>query len=126
MAARSTRPDFPCPCCGYLTLSEPPGSHEVCAVCFWEDDAVQVFDPSFRGGANVPSLMECQASFASCGACEARFVGSVRPATPGEARDPEWRPATTDDLRGARAPRELSDAEREQPAAWYYWKRDAR
>ncbi|WP_328859368.1 CPCC family cysteine-rich protein [Streptomyces sp. NBC_00306] len=26
-----------CPCCGYVTLAER-GSHEICAVCFWEDD----------------------------------------------------------------------------------------
>ena len=28
---------FPCPCCGYPTLEEP-ASHEICAVCDWQDD----------------------------------------------------------------------------------------
>ncbi|MFF1900798.1 CPCC family cysteine-rich protein [Streptomyces sp. NPDC058206] len=33
---------FPCVCCGHLTLGEPPGSYEICSVCFWEDDRVQL------------------------------------------------------------------------------------
>lgn len=33
---------YPCPCCGYLQFGEPPGSYEICAICFWGDDAVQL------------------------------------------------------------------------------------
>ena len=30
---------FPCPCCGYKTLSESAsGTYEICEICFWEDD----------------------------------------------------------------------------------------
>ncbi|WP_448262693.1 CPCC family cysteine-rich protein [Microbacterium aurum] len=47
----------PCPCCGHLTLGQPPGSYELCPVCFWEDDAVQLRWPTYPGGANRPSLM---------------------------------------------------------------------
>jgi len=33
---------YPCPCCGYRTLiSPPPGTYDICEVCFWEDDAGQ-------------------------------------------------------------------------------------
>ena len=35
---------FKCPCCGYLTLDSPPGGFSLCAVCFWEDDSVQLKD----------------------------------------------------------------------------------
>ena len=47
-----------CPCCGYPTLSEePPGTYEICPVCFWEDDPVQFNDPSFAGGAGSAHLL---------------------------------------------------------------------
>lgn len=55
---------FACPCCGYLTIAEPPtGSYEICEVCGWEDDNVQAEDPAFRGGANKNSLNAVRASF---------------------------------------------------------------
>jgi hypothetical protein len=114
---------FTCPCCGNHTLSEPPGSYEICKVCFWEDDGVQLLDPAFRGGANGPSLMECQANFQRFGASEERFVGNVRPPGPGETRDPEWRPAVESDQRSSRVPRDLSDEEYKNVETWYYWKR---
>jgi len=76
---------FPCPCCGFLTLSEPPpGTFEVCPVCLWEDDAVQFADPDFAGGANVVSLREARANFVAFGASERRFIGQVRPPAPDE------------------------------------------
>jgi len=31
---------YPCPCCGYLVFTEPPGSYDICSICFWEDDPV--------------------------------------------------------------------------------------
>lgn len=114
---------FTCPCCGHRTLSEPPGSHEICEVCFWEDDGVQLLDPAYRGGANGPSLMECQANFGRVGACEERFLGKVRLPDAAERHDPEWRPAQELDLRWSRAPRDLSPEEYKRVEAWYYWKR---
>lgn len=34
---------FPCPCCWYKTFdAEPDGSFDICPVCFWEDDNVQL------------------------------------------------------------------------------------
>lgn len=53
-----------CPCCGYLTLSDwCSGSWEICAVCNWEDDAVQFDDPAYKGGANRKSLNEARECF---------------------------------------------------------------
>lgn len=49
---------FPCPCCGYLTSSEP-GSYDICPVCGWEDDLSQLRFPKMVG-ANGDSLIEAQ------------------------------------------------------------------
>jgi hypothetical protein len=50
---------FPCPCCGEFTLSEK-GAYEICPVCFWEDDPVQLSNPSYAGGANAVSLIQAR------------------------------------------------------------------
>lgn len=83
---------YPCPCCGHLNLGEPPGSYEICVVCFWEDDAVQLRWPTYEGGANRPSLIDSQRAYAEQGAMEYRFTGIVRKPTAAEAREPSWRP----------------------------------
>jgi hypothetical protein len=83
---------FTCPCCGFKTLDEqPPGTFDICPICFWEDDRVQFDDPDFSGGANVPSLRQAQANFQRLGACEERFVKSVRQPTAEDERDAAWR-----------------------------------
>ena len=84
---------YPCPSCGYLMFAEPPGSYDICKICFWEDDSVQLRDPHYRGGANAPSLLESQRNFQEFGACERRFVAQVRPPNDRDTRDPGWRPA---------------------------------
>lgn len=48
---------FKCPCCGKETLSEER-NWEVCSNCGWEDDAIQLENPDFAGGANLFSLNE--------------------------------------------------------------------
>jgi hypothetical protein len=71
---------YPCPCCGYLTLtSEPPGSYELCPVCWWEDDQVQFRDPGYRGGANEESLNEARENFRVLRASSPGAVKNVRP-----------------------------------------------
>ena len=76
---------YACPCCGYLTLNDqPPGTFQICAVCYWEDDNVQFNDPSFAGGANEDSLDQARSNFARIGASSPRFLSAVRPARPDE------------------------------------------
>jgi hypothetical protein len=106
-------------------LHEFPGSYEICEVCFWEDDPVQLLDPAYRGGANTLSLMESQSNFVRLQVSDDRFVKDVRSPRPGEDRDPEWRQATNEDLKRARVPRDLSDEEHRLLEVWYYWKRKA-
>jgi hypothetical protein len=80
---------FPCPCCGYLTSSEP-GSYNICPICNWEDDLSQLRFPETRG-ANDVSLLEAQANFQSIGAKGAKRQQHTRPPTRSDARDPLWR-----------------------------------
>lgn len=70
---------FPCPCCGSTIFPEPPGSNEVCAVCSWEDDPVQLRFPLMAGGANRQSLYASQRAFIA-----AHGIA--------KDRDPFWRP----------------------------------
>ncbi|HEY7138376.1 MAG TPA: CPCC family cysteine-rich protein [Acidimicrobiia bacterium] len=71
---------FPCPCCGYDTLREPPlGTWEICAVCRWEDDPAQGRDPDYPGGANPCSLNEARANFKAFGASHEVRRPSARP-----------------------------------------------
>lgn len=75
---------YPCPCCGFLVFSEP-GSHEICDICGWEDDPVQLRFPGLRGGANACSLAECQV----------QALASLDPSAlehGGYRRAPGWRP----------------------------------
>jgi len=61
---RKTLFKHPCPCCGYRTLElQPPGTYEICDICFWEDDGVQYDDPDYKGGANTESLNEYRRLF---------------------------------------------------------------
>ncbi len=83
---------FPCPCCGRLVFDGSPGSYEICPVCFWEDDLVQLRWPSFEGGANRLSLVECQRNFQDFGAKESRVLKHVRPARESEPVDEGWFP----------------------------------
>ena len=44
---------FACPCCGHKTFTEKPnGTYDICPVCFWEDDAIQLDYPNYEGAAN--------------------------------------------------------------------------
>ncbi|WP_367576145.1 CPCC family cysteine-rich protein [Pelagibius sp. CAU 1746] len=71
---------FPCPCCGYLTFSSPPpGTFEICPVCYWEDDPIQSSNPNYAGGANTISLETAKKNFAHFGAVKAEFRKLTRP-----------------------------------------------
>lgn len=67
-------------------MSEPPGSFEICEVCGWEDDAVQLANPTSGGGANRESLVEAQA----------RVLREV--AIDLSVRDGAWRPLSEEEI----------------------------
>ena len=87
--------EFTCPACGFLTFEEPPGSYDICAVCDWEDDYVQLRFPII-GGANRESLCEYQKKWL------AAIPLNIKEKTVGFKeltfeRDPSWRPLTVEE-----------------------------
>lgn len=83
---------FFCPCCGYQTLDEkPPGTFNICEVCFWEDDNVQFDDLDYVGGANRVSLRIGRLNFERFGACQPDMAKHVRKPRINEPRQPEWK-----------------------------------
>lgn len=116
---------YPCPCCGYLTFSEPPGSFEICPICFWEDDLVQLAFPDMAGGANKCSLIEGQRNFASFGACERRLVANSRQPKSDEHRDARWRPIDPNADRHlrwqSRPDHDLWQTVKDSRICLYYW-----
>ena len=84
---------YTCPCCGYQTLDEvPPGTYEICSICFWEDDGVQFDDPDYEGGANQPSLKQAQKNYVLFGACDESYIESVRKPNGSDVKDIHWKP----------------------------------
>jgi len=63
---------------------EPPGTFEVCPVCYWEDDEVQFKNLDYEGGANTVSLCVARENYARLRACSKEFVNHVRSPTPEE------------------------------------------
>jgi hypothetical protein len=113
---------FPCPCCGYLVFSEGPGSYEICDICGWEDDQVQLEFATNAVGANHVSLVDGQRNFASFGASKERSRDYVRRPSATDVREAGWRPIDLsqdhfEDLSNRSAPRAPTKDER-----LYYWR----
>ena len=91
---------YPCPCCGYLVFPGPPGTQNICPICFWQDDRSPLRYATIPDGPNKVSLIEAQKNFAAFGAKEQRVRRYGRVPGASDVRDPEWRPInpTTDVL----------------------------
>ena len=48
-----------CPCCGKTAV----GEYDICNVCGWENDPVQLSKPDSKGGANEMSLTEARHAY---------------------------------------------------------------
>jgi hypothetical protein len=79
---------YPCPACGFEVFDEPPGSYDICPVCGWEDDGVQLRFPAMAGGANKDSLCARQRILLS------RLPPDVNSHL-GYQRCADWRPLTS-------------------------------
>lgn len=76
---------YKCPCCGYFTFdNKPDGSYDICKVCFWEDESIQLEDPTYEGGANKVSLIQAKMNYIEFGACEREMIPYVRKPYPDE------------------------------------------
>jgi hypothetical protein len=113
---------YPCPCCGYLVFGEPPGSWEICPICFWEDDLSQLRFVDLAGGANRPSLLDAQRNVQAFGCCEQRVMSHVRSATSTDVRDPEWRIAAASDVEPRSPGTDYGATYPSDPTALYYWR----
>ena len=118
---------YPCPCCGYLVFDESPGSHEICPICFWEDDLSQLRFPLIAGGANPVSLIEAQENYYRDGVSELRFRSKARAAEACDVREPQWRRI---DVRADRIEEliEGKDYGRSYPqdaTEFYYWRQSS-
>lgn len=45
-----------CPCCGMTMVSD----YDICPICDWENDPLQMANPDLSGGANEMSLNEAR------------------------------------------------------------------
>lgn len=81
---------YPCPCCGYLVFDEAPGSFDICPICYWEDEAMQLRYPHERG-ANRVTLVEAQMNYEACGCGDLNNKKLVRKATKEDLKDKSWR-----------------------------------
>ena len=81
---------FACPACGYRMWESPVGCYEFCAVCGWQDDAVQRVYPFNSVGANHISLYDFQQEVR-----QREVDGKLL--SEGYERDPDWRWLTEED-----------------------------
>lgn len=65
-----------CPCCDYFTLTNR-GEYEICEICFWEDDGLDLTELKTHSGPNHITLEEGRMNFLKFGACEEKFVENV-------------------------------------------------
>ncbi len=66
---------YQCACCGYYTVLK---EHDLCPVCFWEEDWYQEQNPLHSSGANSVSLIEAKENYAKYLACEEDYKKLVR------------------------------------------------
>ena len=67
------------------------GGHEICLICNWEDDCVQLANPTSEGGANKESLAYYQEKVA-------KSIGFEIMEYMGYQRDKTWRPLTQSEI----------------------------
>ena len=85
---------YPCPCCGFEVFTEPAGSSDICLLCGWEDDALQLRHPARAGGANRDSLYDAQRQALRLLPLELEAVHEHR-------RPARWRPLRPEECLGA-------------------------
>lgn len=68
--------ELQCPCCDYFTLGERAG-YEICPICFWEDDGIDLDDIDEHSGSNHISLREGRNNFEKFGACDSSMIKNV-------------------------------------------------
>lgn len=71
---------YNCPCCGYKTMEHKEAEyHDICPVCYWENDPVQNENEEYTGGSNEISLKKAKENYSSFGAISESAITFVRP-----------------------------------------------
>lgn len=114
---------YTCPCCGYKTFYNPPGSDEVCEICYWHDDLSQLRFVKETGANKIP-LVDAQKNFQEFGAKEKRVMKFVRKPTPPDTKDQEWRPVdfSKDKIEETKVGTDYGLTYPDDPTKLYYWK----
>ena len=86
---------YPCPACGFEVFQNSIGSYDMCPLCGWEDDGVQLKFPAMRGGANGESLYERQQKNLEEIPLELKELN-------GFFRDKTWRPLTLEECQNVK------------------------
>ena len=82
---------FKCPCCGYYTLmNKPTNTFDICPVCSWEDDGLQLLEPDRENGANSVSLNQAKKNFKEIGASDSKYLSIVRAPNKDELDGIDW------------------------------------
>ncbi len=91
--------EIPCPACGFLVITaDHYGTYDICDVCGWEDDGVQLANPACEGGANGQSLIEAQAVALQEHPLDEREVDETK-------RSDTWRPLNVKEIAKAESER---------------------
>ncbi len=67
---------YQCPCCDYFTLGKR-GSYDICPVCYWEDDGLDLGELDRVSAPNHITLRQARHNFARCGAADLAAVSLV-------------------------------------------------
>ena len=118
---------FTCPICGYKVFAEPPGSHDICPICGWEDDVVQLRFVKLAGGANKISLIEAQDNFRKNGIAKphSSFISLLRQPIADDEKDTKWRifDPSIDDIEVAEPRKEYGNTYPSRIEELYYWRK---
>jgi len=118
---------YTCPCCGFFSFAESPGSFEICAVCGWEDDLIQLAFPNCKGGANDVRLTEAQKNFAEFGACDRKSALNVVKPDPSRPRNSLWKALAPEDITldwTSSLHKKIWDEHKDHEPNLYYWEKD--
>lgn len=111
---------YPCPSCGFLIFDEPIGSYDICYICGWEDDPVQLKYPLLRGGANRECLLESQENIL-------KEIPIDIKEYKGYSRDIGWRPLLLKDYDSAKklpqSGLDYFNSATEEDEDKYYWRK---
>jgi hypothetical protein len=111
---------YPCPACGFLVFDGFPGSYEICPVCLWEDDQVQLKHPLMSGGANSISLLEHQQKLLNTISVTLREFDGYK-------RAHGWRPLSEKDCANSSYPPKSGQEYFQaviEASPLYYWQKD--